>query len=101
MGLFGSKKPPEIVRDVWNGYAYEFGEGERCIVSFDVAACEPENQKPSQLRRVVGFTPEDHIGPTGMPSPEAFERLKAIEAMLVAELTAKRVKCWLIGKQVY
>lgn len=99
MGLFS--KPPVIVRNKWNGYAYRFGEGERCIVSFDVEACDPSEQKPSQLRRVIGFSPEGHVGPSGMPSPQAMERFRAIEDTLVAELTRAKVKCWLIGKQVY
>lgn len=92
-----------IVRDQWNGYAYRFGDNasERCIVSFDVSACDPSEQKPSQLRRVIGFSPEGHIGPSGMPSPPAMQRLRAIETELVAELTRAKVACWLVGKQVY
>ncbi len=101
MGLFSKSAPPAIVRDRWNGYTYLFGEGERCVVSFDVTAVDPAAQTPSQLRRVIGFSPEGHISPQGMPSPEAFARLKAIEEALVAELTARKVKSWLVGKQVY
>ncbi len=102
MGLFDRfSKPPPIVRDRWNGYTYRFGEDERCIVSFDVAACDPAEQRPSQLRRVIGFSARDQIGPTGMPSRAAMARLSAIEDALVAELQARRVRAWLIGKQVY
>ena len=90
-----------IIRDRWNGYTYLFGEDERCVVSFDVDACDPANQKPSQLRRVIGFSPEDHIGAQGMPSPASFARLRAIEDAMVEGLRAKKVRCWLIGRQVY
>ena len=99
MGFF--KSEPEIVRDQWNGYRYTFGEGERCVVSFDVRACEPSAQRPSQLRRVIGFSPEGHVSPEGMPSPQAFARLKAIEDALIVELRARKVKSWLVGRQVY
>lgn len=100
MGLFGKKTQP-VVRDRWNGYAYRFGEGERCIVSFDMDACEPENQKPSQLRRIIAFSPEEHISPTGMPSQAMFERMRQIEDVAVEELTRAKVRAWLVGKQVY
>lgn len=101
MGLFSRSAPPEIVRDGWNGYTYLFGDNERCVVSFDVTACDPAVQKPSQLRRVIGFSPDNQVSPQGMPSPPAFARLKAIEEALIRELTARRVKAWLVGKQVY
>lgn len=102
MGLFDRfSKPPPVVRDVWNGYAYRFGGGERCVVSFDVAACDPKEQKPSELRRIICFAPEEHVGPTGMPSPEMFARMRAIEDAAVKALTEAKVRAWLIGKQVY
>jgi hypothetical protein len=101
MGLFSRSATPEIVRDRWNGYTYLFGENERCVVSFDVTACDPAAQKPSQLRRVIGFSPEGQISPQGMPLPPAFARLKAIEEKLIGELKARKVKAWLVGKQVY
>lgn len=102
MGFFKrSEPPPEIVRDRWNGYTYLFGDNERCVVSFDVTACEPSAQRPSQLRRVIGFSPEGHISPQGMPSPQAFARLKAIEDTLIQQLRQRNVKSWLVGKQVY
>jgi hypothetical protein len=101
MGLFSRSATPEIVRDRWNGYTYLFGDNERCVVSFDVTACEPTAQKPSQLRRVIGFSPEDQISPQGMPLPPAFARLKAIEDALLTELKSRKVKSWLVGKQVY
>ena len=91
----------EIIRDRWNGYQYTFGEGERCVVSFDITACDPTAQRPSQLRRVIGFSPEGHISPSGMPSPEAFARLKAIEQALLAQLRARKIDAWLVGRQVY
>jgi len=91
----------DIVRNRWNGYRYSFGEGERCVVSFDVTACDPAAQRPSQLRRVIGFSPEGHVSPEGMPSPEAFARLKAIEDALIVQLRAHEVDAWLVGKQVY
>jgi regulator of RNase E activity RraB len=91
----------EIVRDRWNGYTYLFGEGERCVVSFDVTACDLAAQVPSQLRRVIGFSPEGHVRRDGMPSPEAFARFKAIEDALLAQLRARKVSAWLVGRQVY
>ena len=102
MGFFKRTEPPaEIVRDVWNGYTYLFGDNDRCVVSFDVAACDPAAQRPSELRRVIGFSPEGHISPQGMPSPQAFARLKAIEDALIQQLRQRNVKAWLVGKQVY
>lgn len=101
MGLFSRSAPPDIIRDRWNGYTYLFGEGERCVVSFDVTACDPAQQKPSELRRVIGFSPQGHVSPEGMPSPQSFARLKAIEDALIAELKTRKVKSWLIGRQVY
>jgi regulator of RNase E activity RraB len=91
----------DIMRGQWNGYAYRFGQGERCIVTFDISACDPANQRPSQLRRVIGFSPENHISPEGIPSPQAFARLKQIEFALLERLDASRVAAWMIGTQVY
>lgn len=90
-----------IVRDAWNSYTYRFGEGERCVVSFDVSACEQKNQPPSAGRRVIGFSLPEQIAENGMPSVEAFRRLKAIEGHLVQILEANGVGCWLVGRQVY
>ena len=41
----------DIVKDHWNGYTYLYGDGERCIVSFDVTACDPA--APMALSRSV------------------------------------------------
>jgi regulator of RNase E activity RraB len=91
----------EIVRNRWNGYTYLFGDDERCIVSFDVTACAPEAQRPSQFRRVIGFSPKGHIGAQGLPSAESFARLKAIEDALIHQLEQREVRSWLVGRQVY
>jgi hypothetical protein len=102
MGFFRrAEPPPDIVRDRWNGYTYLFGDDERCIVAFDVTACDREAQRPSQFRRVIGFSPEGQIGPRGLPSPEAFARLKAIESELVRQLAQRKVRTWLVGRQLY
>src|SRR5262245_22410987 len=102
MGIFDRfTKPPEIVKNRWNGYAYRFGEDERCVVSFDTSACQPDVQRPSPFRRVIGFSRPEDVAPNGMPSPQAMARLKAIETDLIDELRARRVKAWLVGKQVY
>jgi regulator of RNase E activity RraB len=88
-------------RDHWNGYYYNFGEGERCVVTFNVQACYSQNQRPSSGRRLIGFSPEEYVSPQGMPTGPAFERLKAIEARAMALVAQQRVGCWLVGKQVY
>ena len=87
--------------DAWNGYYYYFGEGERCVVTFHVPACEPENQRPSCGRRLIGFSQREHISPQGMPMGPAFDRLKAIEVRTMTLLAQERVSHWLVGRQVY
>ncbi len=89
MGFFDRfGAPPKIVRDQWNGYAYRFGEGERCIVSFDVQACDPSEQKPSQLRRLIGFSPDGQVSPSRSTNAASCSALH--DPMIVA-VTPSRV----------
>jgi hypothetical protein len=74
--------------DHWNGYYYNFGEGERYVVTFNVPACYSQNQRPSSGRRLIGFSPEEYVSPQGMPTGPAFERLKAIEARAMGSCCA-------------
>lgn len=87
--------------DRWNGYYYFFGEDQRCVVTFNVAACDPKNQRPSCGRRLIGFSPKEYVSPQGMPVGPAFERLKAIESRASTLLGQNRVACRLVGKHVY
>jgi hypothetical protein len=89
------------MQDVWNGYYYYFGEDERCVVTFNVTACDPANQRASHGGRLIGLTPEEYVSPQGMPSGVAFERLKSIEARTMQLLAERRVPAWLVGKQMY
>lgn len=84
----------------WNGYYYYFGEGQRCVVSFRASLCEPQNQFPSVGRRLIGFSLEEHIRPDGMPSPEAYARLKAIEDAARAAIP-ENLRCVHVGTHVY
>ncbi len=87
--------------DRWNGYYYVFGDGERCVVTFNATACDPAHQKPSFGRRIIGFSPPEDVSPEGMPSPAAFARLKAIEDRAAALVSERGIPAWLVGKQVY
>lgn len=104
MGIFDffSKKPAtKVVRDRWNGWAYTFGQGERCVVSFDVEACEASERRASTCVRVIGFAPESEVGRNGMPSQRAYQELTALEDALVAKLGEDGAPCWLVGRQTY
>jgi regulator of RNase E activity RraB len=85
----------------WNVYYYYFGDGDRCIVKFNVAACDPQNQRPSWGRRVIAFSPVEQVGPDGTPRGPAFERLKEIEDRFIDLLTHWRIPAWLVGTQTY
>jgi regulator of RNase E activity RraB len=108
MGIFdifkGKKPPPSqpIRRNRWDGYVYTFGEDQRCVVSFDVDACEPEQQDARYSgRRVILFAGEHEVTQTGLPTPEAFRRMHAVGDQLVAALEANRVDCWQVGGHTY
>lgn len=103
MGLLNTfTRPPPVRRRQWNGYAYRFGLDQRCVVSFDVEACEPKNQSPHVMgRRVISFAHQDEVTPTGMPTKEAYQRMRDVETAWVARLTSGRVACWHVGSQTY
>ena len=92
-----STTPPRL----WNGHYYLFGDGSRCVVTFDVAACEPANQRPSFGRRIVASAPEEQVSAQGMPSAEAYARLKAVEERFVRLIAEARVPAWLVGKRIH
>lgn len=85
----------------WNVYYYYFGDDERCIVKFNVAACDTRNQRPSWGRRVIAFAPTDHVAADGMPRGPGFERLKEVEDRFIDLLTHWRIPAWLVGTQTY
>lgn len=92
-----STTPPRL----WNGHYYLFGDGSRCVVTFDVAACDPANQRPSFGRRIVASAPEEQVSAQGMPSAEAYARLKAVEERFVRLIAEARVPAWLVGKRIH
>jgi len=91
-----------IRRDRWNVYTYSYGDGQRCLVRFDIDACDPKNQAQDHTgRRVIAFAPQGEVGPAGLPSESAFAQMRAVEDGLMARLAEAKVACWHVGTQTY
>lgn len=101
--MFEKRKPTQIVGDSWAVYSYEYGKGQRAIISFDVAcAQEEQHQGYRQSERVIVYIPTNgRILENGLPAREELPKLSQFEDDLLKRLQQQAVDCKFVGKMTY
>ncbi|MBN1486777.1 MAG: DUF695 domain-containing protein [Anaerolineae bacterium] len=100
--MFWRKKKHQIVGDSWNMYAYQYGDGNQAVISFDTSlASEEHHEGYNTSMRVIVYIPLECVMANGLPARQALPELDNIEQRLVESLEKGAVDCKLGGRMTY
>jgi len=97
------KKPSNIVGNSWAVYSYNYGEGQRAIISFDVERAQEGNHKGynHSIRVIIRIPLIGRVLENGLPVREELPKLHQLEDDLLQKLEKQGVNCRFVGRMSY
>ncbi len=97
------KKSANIVGNSWAMYSYNYGEGQRAIISFDVERAQEGDHEGCNhsIRVIIRIPLIGRVLENGLPVREELPKLQQLEDDLLQMLEKHRVSCRFVGRMSY